>query len=60
MNFGDFLIPFGITTYSLLAITAISGLMRIKLQRHKLLALIAVLFATLHAGLVIYLNYFAR
>ena len=58
MNISEFIVPLGILTYSLVLVTALSGIFRIKLKNHRLLALIAVALATLHGGLVIYLKYF--
>jgi hypothetical protein len=54
------IIPFGILTYTLLLTTILSGLFRvklkIKLKHHKLLALMTIISATVHAGIVIYLQ----
>lgn len=55
---GKFIIPLGILTYSLALITLLSGLRRVKMQNHQLLAYITIALATLHASLVIYVNYF--
>ncbi len=60
MNLGRFVIPLGILTYTLLLTTILSGLFRVKLKlklkHHKLLALLTIVLATIHAGIVIYLR----
>ena len=43
----------GITTYTLVLATLISGLMKAKLPVHKTLALAAITAATIHAALII-------
>ena len=58
MNIGSFIVPLGILTYTMAAITLLSGLFRAKLKNHKLLAYITIALATLHGGLVIYLKFF--
>ena len=59
MDLGRFVIPLGIVTYTLLLATILSGLFRVKLKLkfkyHKLLALLTIILATIHAGIVIYL-----
>ena len=60
MDLGRFVIPLGILTYTLLLVTVLSGLFRVKLKlnfkHHKLLALLTIVLATIHAGIVIYLT----
>lgn len=60
MGLGWFVILLGILTYTLLLATILSGLFRVKLKLkfkyHKLLALLAIFMATIHAGTVIYLT----
>ena len=60
MNLGRFVIPLGILTYVLLSATILSGFFRAKLQlklkHHKLLALLTIVLATMHAGIIIYLK----
>jgi len=58
MNISDFIVPLGILTYSLAVVTALSGTLGMKLQNHRLLAIITIALATLHGGLVIYLKFF--
>lgn len=53
------IIPLGILAYIMLLITIISGVRRINLKYHKILAFITIALATLHAALVIYV-YSAR
>ncbi|UCD83585.1 MAG: hypothetical protein JSU92_09785 [Deltaproteobacteria bacterium] len=47
------IIPAGITTYGSLLMTIIAGLRRWKLKYHRLLAILTITFATVHAGIVI-------
>jgi len=54
----DLILPLGIVTYITALITIISGLKGIEIKKHKILAYITIALATLHASLVIYLNYF--
>ena len=60
MDLGWFVILLGILTYTLLLATILSGLFRVKLKlklkHHKLLALLTIILATLHAGIIIYLT----
>ena len=53
MGLYSFIKPFGIITYLLLIMTAVSGMMGWKLKHHKMLAIIAIIMATLHAAIVI-------
>jgi len=52
----NLIIPLGILTYLSLILGIISGLKRWKIKHHKTIAIIAIIFATLHASLVIYFN----
>jgi hypothetical protein len=52
----NLIIPLGILTYLSLILGIISGLKRWRLKRHKTIAIIAIILATLHASLVIYFN----
>ncbi|MEO0185795.1 MAG: hypothetical protein ABIL20_08375 [candidate division WOR-3 bacterium] len=56
----NFIKPLGIMTYICVLLAVLTGLRLIKvpLKIHRLLALIAVIFATIHALIVIYLTYF--
>ena len=60
MGLVRFVIPLGILTYTLLLATILSGLFRVKLKlkvkHHKLLALLTIILATIHAGIIIYLT----
>lgn len=60
MDLDRFIIPFGILTYTLLLATILSGLfrakLRLKLKHHKLLGLLTIISASIHAGIVIYLQ----
>lgn len=46
--------PLGIITYVLLIFAALSGILRWKLKNHKLLAILALLLASIHAVIVIF------
>ena len=56
MELWMFIKPLGIVAYSLVAITAISGLLKWKLKIHKNIAITAVILATMHAVLVIFFD----
>ena len=60
MDPGRLVIPLGILTYILVLAAILSGLFRsklkLKLKHHKLLALLAIVLATMHAGIIIYLT----
>ena len=43
----------GITTYVLILLTLVSGLLRWKLKNHKTLAILALIATTIHALIVI-------
>ncbi len=51
------IIPFGIAAYTMMAITAISGMRGIKLRYHKMMGLTALALGTLHAALVFYIYF---
>ncbi|OGC04843.1 hypothetical protein A2276_02630 [candidate division WOR-1 bacterium RIFOXYA12_FULL_43_27] len=58
MNLGGLVVPLGIITYFLVLLTILSGLLHFKLNYHKTLAALTILFASLHAGLIIYFKFF--
>lgn len=47
------IIPLGIVMYLFLIITVISGIGRWKLKYHLILAIFTIIFATIHAAIVI-------
>lgn len=55
----DLVVPLGILTYLTATTTLITGLKRVNVNIHKILAYLTLGLATLHAGLVIYLKYFS-
>lgn len=57
---GDLIKPLGIVTYICVLLAVLTGLKIIKapLKIHRFIALIAILLATIHALIVIYLTYF--
>jgi len=50
---GKVIIPVGITTYVSLLVTIIAGIRRWKLKYHRLLAILTIIFASIHATIVI-------
>ncbi len=60
MDFYRFVIPLGIFSYGMLALAVLTGirLIKLKVKYHKLIAVIGIIGATIHAALVIYYNYF--
>jgi len=59
MDISQWIKPLGIVTYTLIAVTLITGLFRaklhLKLKHHKILAYLAIGLATLHGALVLIL-----
>jgi hypothetical protein len=53
MNIHDFVIPLGLTTYSLLIITFLFGLFRWNFKYHRLLAIVTLIAASIHLIFVI-------
>ncbi|MDH5185557.1 MAG: hypothetical protein OEZ20_07920 [candidate division WOR-3 bacterium] len=60
MDLSKFIIPLGIATYAVLLLAILTGLrvIKVKVKWHKMIALIALIIASIHAIIVIYLNYF--
>ncbi len=60
MDLYSFAIPLGIFSYSTMLLAVLTGLLiiKVKVELHKLIALIGIIGATIHAALVIYFNYF--
>lgn len=52
--------PLGIITYVFVLLAVLTGLriIKVNLKWHRLIALIGIIIATLHAALVLYLTYF--
>lgn len=61
MDIYDFTIYMGIATYAMLFFTFLIGLRAIKFsfKVHKVFAIITFICASTHAGLFVYMNYFA-
>lgn len=59
MDLSRFLIPLGIFSYGFMLLAVLTGIriIKVKVKRHKLLALIAIVSASIHLLIVIYLNY---
>lgn len=53
MNIHNFVIPSGLTTYSLLVITFLFGLFKWNFKYHRLLAIATLIAASIHLILVI-------
>ncbi|HNQ35293.1 MAG TPA: hypothetical protein PKN80_04430 [bacterium] len=49
----------GLLALVCLLLSALSGWLRLKLKWHRLLALLALVFALVHAGLWAYFNFFS-
>lgn len=60
MELSSFIIPLGIFSYSFMLLAVLTGarVIKVTFKIHRLLALIAIIGASTHAALVIYLNYF--
>lgn len=54
MELWKFVKPLGIITYGLLFVTMLSGMFRWKLKKHKTIAIITLVIATLHAVIVLF------
>jgi hypothetical protein len=59
MELFSLIIPLGIFSYSLMLLAVLTGarVIRLKVKYHKLIALIALLGASVHLAFVIYYNY---
>ena len=53
MNTDSLLKLFGLLTYTFVLITIVSGIRRVKINVHKIIAFIALLLASIHGLLVI-------
>jgi hypothetical protein len=60
MDLAGLIIPLGIFSYSFMLLAVLSGarVIKVNFKTHRLLALIAIIGASIHGALVIYLNYF--
>ena len=60
MELSSFIIPLGIFSYTFMLLAVLTGarVIKVALKTHRLLALIGIIGASVHAALVIYLNYF--
>ncbi len=60
MELSDLIKPLGLVGYSLMLLAVLTGarVIRLKVQQHRLIGLIGLTVATMHAALVIYFNYF--
>jgi hypothetical protein len=60
MDLSALIIPLGIFSYTFMLLAVLTGTRVIKLtvKHHRMLALIAIISASIHLALVIYLNYF--
>ncbi len=60
MDLSGLIIPLGIFSYGFVLLAVLTGtrIIKVKVKRHKLLALIGIVSASVHLLIVIYLNYF--
>ena len=60
MELSKLIIPLGILAYSVMLFVVLTGLrvIKLKVKWHKTIALIGMSLATIHAAIVIYLNFF--
>lgn len=60
MTFAKMITPLGIIGYLLTLVVVLTGfrVIKTKVNVHKILALVAMIAITLHAIIIIYLNYF--
>ncbi len=60
MNLYGLILPLGVVTYCMMIMALLTGkrIIKINFKYHRLFGLLAVVFATVHALLAIYLNYF--
>ena len=60
MELYDLVIPFGITTYTLLILAALIGkrIIKINFKWHPRIALTALIFGTMYAGIILYYRFF--
>ena len=60
MELSKLIIPLGISAYAFMLFAILTGirLIKLKVKWHKTIALIGIILATVHAAIVIYLNYF--
>lgn len=62
MNLYGLVLPLGIITYILLLMTILTGIrvIKMKVKYHKLFGFLALIAATAHASIIIYLNYLSN
>lgn len=60
MELSDFIRPLGLFSYVIILLAVLTGarVIKLKVKQHRLIGLIGIVGATLHAALVIYYNYF--
>lgn len=60
MELSNLIIPLGIFSYGVMLLAVLTGirLIKLKVKHHRLIALIGIIAASIHATLVIYYNYF--
>ena len=59
MTLAEIITPLGIIGYLLMLVVVLTGMrvIKVKVKVHKILALVAIIAATLHVFIIIYLNY---
>ena len=60
MDLVSLIMPLGIVGYALMLLAILTGtrVIKLKVKHHKLIALIAMIVASLHFAIIIYYNYF--
>lgn len=60
MDSANLIMPLGIVSYVLMLLAILTGtrIIKLKVKHHKLIALIAIIVASLHFAIIIYYNYF--
>lgn len=60
MDLANLIMPLGVVSYVLMLLAILTGtrVIKLKVKHHKLIALVAILAASLHFTIIIYYNYF--
>jgi len=60
MDLANLIMPLGVVSYVLMLLAILTGtrVIKLKVKHHKLIALVAIMAASLHFATTIYYNYF--
>ncbi len=60
MDVANLIMPLGVVSYVLMLLAILTGtrVIKLKVKHHMLIALVAILAASLHFTIIIYYNYF--